>query len=209
MKQLSYIFADLSPLKNTRKYAGFCRAIFSTLACCVKTKGQNKDQTKTRESGPGKPLEAVTRPDLFAKKGRPRGFFPSKRLFAVMRFASIAFVKHFVKHTVYKRSRQGSTPDPHRNQKSGSPCPITPPELEIPSRLPGRAAPNGAHRAPAPPSKAVSDRPAFFSMGGKVKQKPHFFHPKIGGILRGRRATRRFFPGRTREFLGAPSLFRL
>ena len=72
MKQLSYIFADLSPLKNTRKYAGFCRAIFSTLACCVKTKGQNKDQTKTRESGPGKPLEAVTRPDLFAKKGRPR-----------------------------------------------------------------------------------------------------------------------------------------
>lgn len=51
-----------------------------------------------------------------------------------MRFASIAFVKH----TVYKRSRQGCTPDPHRNQKSGSPCPINPPELEIPSRLPGR-----------------------------------------------------------------------
>ena len=52
-----------------------------------------------------------------------------------MRFASIAFVKH----TVYKRSRQGCTPDPHRNQKSGSPCPINPPELEIPSRLPGRS----------------------------------------------------------------------
>ena len=69
MKQLSYIFADLSPLKNTRKYAGFCRAIFSILACCVKTKGQNKDQTKTRKSGPGKPLEAVTRPDLFARVG--------------------------------------------------------------------------------------------------------------------------------------------
>ena len=48
-----------------------------------------------------------------------------------MRFASIAFVKHVVKHTVYKRSRQGCTPDPHRNQKSGSPCPITPPELEM------------------------------------------------------------------------------
>lgn len=48
----------------------------------------------------------------------------------------------------------------------------------------------------------------LFPMGGKVKQKPHFFHPKIGGVLRGRRATRRFFPGRTREFLGAPSLFK-
>lgn len=123
MKQLSYIFADLSPLKNTRKYAGFCRAIFSTLACCVKTKGQNKDQTKTRKSGPGKPLEAVTRPDLFAKKGRPRGLSHHKGPFAVLRFASIAFVKHVVKHTVYKRSRQGCTPDPHRNQKSGSPLP--------------------------------------------------------------------------------------
>lgn len=48
-----------------------------------------------------------------------------------MRFASIAFVKHLVKHTVYKCGRQGCTPDPHRNQKSGSPYPITPPELEI------------------------------------------------------------------------------
>lgn len=231
-----------------------------------------------------------------------------------MRFASIAFVKHVVKHTVYKRSRQGCTPDPHRNQKSGSPCPITPPELET---LP-HAGPRGDHpgarggallsqriarflyrtphagprcaflgfrrvggyrgneiffmceilrtlgriqcqrilfsigvfrrfgrgKGPFPAgrvlslpcgkrglprastglcarvcvrlsrmsrnttSKAVSDRPAFFSMGGKVKQKPHFFHPKIGGVLRGRRATRRFFPGRTREFLGAPSLFK-
>lgn len=140
MKQLSYIFADLSPLKNTRKYAGFCRAIFSTLACCVKTKGQNKDQTKTRESGPGKPLEAVTLPDLFAKKGRPRGFSHHKGPFAVLRFASIAFVKHLVKHTVYKCGRQGCTPDPHRNQKSGSPYPITPPELEIlsPRRSPVR-----------------------------------------------------------------------
>lgn len=58
-----------------------------------------------------------------------------------MRFASIAFVKHVVKHTVYKRSRQGCTPDPHRNQKSGSPCPITPPELET---LP-HAGPRGDH----------------------------------------------------------------
>ena len=58
-----------------------------------------------------------------------------------MRIASIAFVKHVVKHTVYKRSRQGCTPDPHRNQKSGPPYPITPPELEI---LP-HAGPRGDH----------------------------------------------------------------
>ena len=58
-----------------------------------------------------------------------------------MRFASIAFVKHVVKHTVYKCGRQGCTPDPHRNQKSGSPYPITPPELET---LP-HAGPRGDH----------------------------------------------------------------
>lgn len=63
-----------------------------------------------------------------------------------MRFASIAFVKHVVKHTVYKRSRQGSTPGPHKNQKSGSPCPITPPELETLSLAGPRCAFLGLHR---------------------------------------------------------------
>ena len=63
-------------------------------------------------------------------------------------------------------------------------------------------------------SKAKSPKPDFFRWGepiwaGKRKTTSHFFHPKIGGILRGRRATRRFFPGRTRELLAAPSLFRL
>ena len=143
MKQLSCIFTGFSSLKNTRKYAGFCGSVFSALACRVKTKSQNKDQTKTGKSGPGKPLEAVTRPDLFAKMGRPRGLSHHKGPFAVLRFASIAFVKHVVKHTVYKRSRQGCTPDPHRNQKSGSPCSINPPELEM---LP-RAGPRGRYPA--------------------------------------------------------------
>lgn len=154
MKQLSCIFTGFSSLKNTRKYAGFCGSIFSALACRVKTKSQNKDQTKTGKSGPGKPMEAVTRPDLFAKKGRPRGLSHHKGPFAVLRFASIAFVKHVVKHTVYKRSRQGCTPDPHRNQKSGSPCSINPPELEIPSRLPGRSVRSRAPLALAHPPPA-------------------------------------------------------
>ncbi len=158
MKQLSYIFTGFSSLENTRKYEGFCGSIFSTLACCVKTKGQNKDQTKTRESGPGKPLEAVSRPDLFAKKGRPRGFSHHKGPFAVMRFASIAFVKHLVKHTVYKCGRQGCTPDPHRNQKSGSPYPITPPELET---LP-HAGPRGDHPGARGRGALLSQRIARF-----------------------------------------------
>lgn len=75
-----------------------------------------------------------------------------------MRFASIAFVKHVVKHTVYKRSRQGCTPDPHRNQKSGSPCPITPPELET---LP-HAGPRGDHPGARGRGAPLSQRIARF-----------------------------------------------
>lgn len=75
-----------------------------------------------------------------------------------MRFASIAFVKHVVKHTVYKRSRQGCTPDPHRNQKSGSPCPITPPELEM---LP-HAGPCGDHPGARGRGAPLSQRIARF-----------------------------------------------
>ena len=71
-----------------------------------------------------------------------------------MRFASIAFVQH----TVYKRSRQGSTPDPHRNQKSGSPRPITPPELET---LP-HAGPRGDHPGARGRGALLSQRIARF-----------------------------------------------
>ena len=75
-----------------------------------------------------------------------------------MRFASIAFVKHVVKHTVYKRSRQGCIPDPHRNQKSGSPYPITPPELET---LP-HAGPRGDHPGARGRGALLSQRIARF-----------------------------------------------
>lgn len=74
-----------------------------------------------------------------------------------MRFASIAFVKHVVKHTVYKRSRQGCTPDPHRNQKSGSPCPITPPELEmLPHAGPRGDQPGASREGGAPLSQRIA-----------------------------------------------------
>ena len=73
-----------------------------------------------------------------------------------MRIASIAFVKHVVKHTVYKRSRQGSAPDPHRNQKSGSPCPITPPELETLSHAGPRGDHPGARGRGAPLSQRIA-----------------------------------------------------
>lgn len=46
-------------------------------------------------------------------------------------------------------------------------------------------------------SKAVSDRPAFFRWGAKAKWLSHFFHPKIGGVLRGRRAAFPFPTERT------------
>ena len=51
------------------------------------------------------------------------------------------------------------------------------------SRLPARSALNGAHRAPAPPSKAVSAKPAFSDGGsryrpGKGKRLPTFFPKK-------------------------------
>ena len=47
-------------------------------------------------------------------------------------------------------------------------------------------------------SKAVSDRLVFFRWGGKAKRLSHFFHPKIGGVLRGRRAAFPFPAERTR-----------
>ena len=79
MKQLSCIFTGFSSLKNTRKYAGFCGSIFSALACPVKTKGQNKDQTKTRKSGPGKPpWKRLSAPTYSQKRGSLEAFPATK-----------------------------------------------------------------------------------------------------------------------------------
>lgn len=49
-----------------------------------------------------------------------------------------------------------------------------------------------------PRVKPSQQSPIFFPMGGKAKRLSHFFHLKIGGVLRGRRATFPFPTERTR-----------